>query len=118
MHKSDNKAAHLAQTLRRAREHSGLSVRQLQAVSGVAKSVISRFEHEGSGSAQNLLALARALELRASDLFSQAGRPLPTPNASLPAMLRAEYDLPPEAIKEIQRNIEQVARKYRATNYD
>jgi hypothetical protein len=37
---------------------------------------------------------------------------------SLPAMLRAEYDLPPEAIKEIQQNIESIARKYRASDYD
>ena len=33
-------------------------------------------------------------------------------------MLRAEYDLPPEAIKEIQHNIESIARKYRASDYD
>jgi transcriptional regulator with XRE-family HTH domain len=118
MSNNDDKAAELATTLRRARETSGLSVRQLQAVSGVAKSVISRFEHEGTGSAHNLLALARALELRASDLFSQAGRTMPGSAPSLPAMLRAEYDLPPEAIKEIQHNIEQVARKYRARDYD
>jgi transcriptional regulator with XRE-family HTH domain len=118
MYNPDDKAARLAKTLRRAREHSGLSVRQLQAVSGVAKSVISRFEHEGTGSAHNLLALARALELRATDLFSQAGRPLPRPTVSLPAMLRAEYDLPPEAIKEIQHNIESIARKYRTSEYD
>jgi transcriptional regulator with XRE-family HTH domain len=118
MNNTDNKAVRLAKMLRQAREESGLSVRQLQAVSGVAKSVISRFEHEGTGSAHNLLALARALELRASDLFSQAGRSLPTPSPSLPAMLRAEYDLPPEAIKEIQRNIELIARKYRTSDYD
>jgi transcriptional regulator with XRE-family HTH domain len=118
MSNTDDKAARLAKTLRQARVASGLSVRELQAVSGVAKSVVSRFEHEGTGSAHNLLALARALELRASDLFSQAGRTMPTPSASLPAMLRAEYDLPPEAIKEIQQNIESIARKYRASDYD
>ena len=38
----------LAQTLRRARMTAGLSVRQLEAQSGVAKSVISRFEREGT----------------------------------------------------------------------
>ena len=118
MDNQDDKSAQLATTLRRARLESGLSVRQLQAVSGVAKSVISRFEHEGSGSARNLLALARALELRASDLFSQAGLAMPKPSPSLPAMLRAEYDLPPEAIKEIQHNIESIARKYRARDYE
>jgi len=118
MNNIDDKSARLAKTLRQARIASGLSARELQAVSGVAKSVVSRFEHEGTGSAHNLLALARALELRASDLFSQAGRAMPTPSPSLPAMLRAEYDLPPEAIKEIQQNIKSIARKYRAGDYD
>ena len=111
-----DQAPRLARTLRRARQAAGLSVRQLEAQSGVARTVISRFEHTGTGSARNLLDIARALELSASELFSQAGRPVPNMAVSLPAMLRAEYDLPPEAIKEIQHNIEQVARKYH-TNY-
>jgi transcriptional regulator with XRE-family HTH domain len=114
----DEKAAKLARTLRQARESAGLSIRQHAAQSGVSKSVISYFEREGSGSARNLLALARALELRASDLFLQAGKPMPRLAPSLPAMLRAEYDLPPEAIKEIQANIEQVARKYKMSDYE
>jgi transcriptional regulator with XRE-family HTH domain len=115
---SDNNAELLAQTLRKAREATGMSVRQLAAQSGVSKSTISKFERDGSGAAHNLLALARALELRASDLFSQAGKPLPRLGPNLPAMLRAEYDLPPEAIKEIQANIEQVARKYKMGDYE
>ena len=89
MSTTDENAARLAKTLRQARVAAGFSVRELEAVSGVAKSVVSRFEHEGTGSAHNLLALARALELRASDLFSQAGRAIPKPTPSLPAMLRA-----------------------------
>jgi hypothetical protein len=43
---------------------------------------------------------------------------MPKSTPSLPAMLRAEYDLPPEAIKEIQQNIESIARKYRVSDYD
>jgi transcriptional regulator with XRE-family HTH domain len=113
---TDDKAQRLARTLRKAREGADLSVRQLETQSGVPKTVISRFEHTGTGSAQNLLDIARALELSASDLFTQAGRPLPNLPKSLPAMLRAEYDLPPEAIKEVQRNIEAIARKYRGTS--
>src|SRR5215211_4284542 len=50
-------AEQLAQTLRRARLTAGLSVRQLEAQSGVAKSVISRFERKGTGSAHNLPSL-------------------------------------------------------------
>jgi transcriptional regulator with XRE-family HTH domain len=115
---NDEKAERLARTLRQARQAAGLSIRQLEAQSGVSRSVISSFEREGTGSARNLLDLARALELRASDLFTQAGRSMPRLAPSLPAMLRAEYDLPPEAIKEIQHNIEQVARKYKMSDYE
>jgi transcriptional regulator with XRE-family HTH domain len=111
-----DEAQRLAKTLRKARESAALSVRQLETQSGVPKTVISRFEHTGTGSAQNLLDIARALELSASDLFAQAGRPLPKLSNTLPAMLRAEYDLPPEAIKEVQRNIEVIARRYRDTS--
>jgi transcriptional regulator with XRE-family HTH domain len=109
---NDSNAKRLAGTLREAREASGLSVRQLAAQSGVAKSAISRFEVEGTGSAHNLLSVARALELRESDLFARAGRTLPRLTANLPAMLRAEYDLPPEGIKEVQQSIEAIARRY------
>jgi transcriptional regulator with XRE-family HTH domain len=113
---NDAKAEQLARILREAREAMGLSVRQLAAQSGVAKSVISRFELEGTGSAHNLLNLARALELRESDLFSRAGWPLPRLTANLPAMLRAEYDLPPEGIREVQQSIEAIARRYQRTD--
>jgi transcriptional regulator with XRE-family HTH domain len=115
---NNTKAEQLARTLRDAREASGLSVRQLSAQSGVAKSVISHFEREGTGTAHNLLSLARALELRESDLFSRAGRPMPRLTATLPAMLRAEYDLPPEAIKEVQQSIEAIARRYQRDGFD
>lgn len=110
--------ARLAKRLREARHKSGMSIRELEAQTGVNRGAISRFELTGKGSADNLLTLARALELSASSVFSDAGRAAPKPVLSLPAMLRAEYDLPPEAIKQIQDNIEQVARKYKRNDYE
>jgi len=52
------------------------------------------------------------LELSATELFELAGIPVPTDAASLPAMLRTSYDLPPEAIADVQRYITRVAEKY------
>lgn len=62
--------------------------------------------------AERLIALAEQLELRATDLFELAGRAIPSEMKSLPAMLRADYDLPDRAIKEIERHIAAVAKKY------
>lgn len=104
----------LAEALRAGRESAGLSVRQLELQSGVSKSTISRLENGGleSTASKVLIQLAGALELRAADLFLLAGLAVPADLPSLPAMLRAEYDLPPDAIAEIQKSIERVARKY------
>jgi transcriptional regulator with XRE-family HTH domain len=109
-----SKAKTLGEVLREGRAAAGLSVRQLEAQSGVPKSTVSRLENDDSDAASPtmLVKLAQALELRASDLFMLAGIPIPGDLPSLPAMLRAEYKLPPEAIAEVQRNIEQVAAKY------
>jgi hypothetical protein len=57
--------------------------------------------------------LDETLELDQREIFFLAGVPTPSDLPSLPAMLRKEYDLPPEAIAEIQKNIERVAGKYR-----
>jgi transcriptional regulator with XRE-family HTH domain len=103
----------LGQVLRQAREAQQLSLRQLAALLEVAPSQITRWERDDyAPSTDALLQLVRVLELTPKELFALAGVSLPTEPRSLPAMLRREYDLPPEAIAEIQRNIEHVARKY------
>ena len=109
----------LGSALRSARQAHGLGTRQLARLLGVAPSQISRWEaDEVLPSAKFLAALAEQLELRSSDLFQLAGAPIPTDLANLPAMLRAEYELPPEAIQEIQDHIAEVASKYRANPRD
>lgn len=112
--------ASLADAIRAGRQAAGLSVRQLALQSGVTKSTISRLENGDleATSPNVLVQLARALELRATDLFLLAGLAIPDDLPTLPAMLRAEYDLPPEAIAEIQKSIERVARKYRKQGAD
>jgi len=100
-------------TLRAAREAQGLDRRQLAQLVGVAPSQVTRWEaDEKTPSTPSLIALARQLELRTADLFALAGLPVPAELTSLPAMLRAEYELPPEAIAEIQAHITRVAKRY------
>lgn len=102
----------LGQVLRQAREAQGLGLRQLAELLETSPSQVSRWEADAHlPSSAALLQLVRVLELSPDDLFSLAGVPLPV-STDLPAMLRREYDLPPEAIEEIQHNIERVARKY------
>jgi transcriptional regulator with XRE-family HTH domain len=105
----------LGSVLRAAREQHGLDRRQLARLVEVAPSQITRWEADAKVPlSKSLVALARQLELRASELFELAGKPIPPDLANLPAMLRAEYDLPAEAIAEIQKHIQAVAKQYRA----
>jgi transcriptional regulator with XRE-family HTH domain len=109
----------LGATIRTAREAHGLGRADFARLLGVPPSQITRWEtNEVTPSPQSLVTLANQLEVRASDLFMLAGVPVPTDLASLPAMLRAEYHLPPEAITEIQAHIEQVAAEYRNRRAD
>ena len=104
----------LGATVRSARETQGLDRKQLARLLEVAPSQVTRWENnELTPSPRSLIGLAQQLELRASDLFTLAGVPIPTDLASLPAMLRAEYALPPQAIAEIQQHITLVAQQYR-----
>jgi transcriptional regulator with XRE-family HTH domain len=105
----------LGAALRAARQRAGLSLRQLEEQTGVPRSTIMRLERDepASPNPTALQHLARALEVPSADLFLLAGIPVPAERPSLPAMLRSDYDLPPEAVEEVRRSIERIARKYR-----
>lgn len=110
----NNHETSLGASLRTAREGQGLDRKQLAKLLDVAPSQVTRWESDAlTPSPKSLVALAQQLELRASELFTLAGVPLPNDLTSLPAMLRAEYALPPEAIAEIQQHIATVAQQYR-----
>lgn len=100
--------------LRQAREDAGIYRRQLAAMSGVGRMTIQRLETDyyDEPSPDDLVRLARALELNETDLFLLAGLPVPKRAASLDIMLRTEYGLPPEAIDEAKRTIAELVAKY------
>ncbi|MGA9690233.1 MAG: helix-turn-helix transcriptional regulator [Pseudonocardiaceae bacterium] len=100
--------------LKQAREDAGVSRRQLATMSGVGRMTIQRLEMDyyDEPSPDDLVRLARALELNETDLFMLGGLPVPKRAASLDIMLRTEYGLPPEAIDEAKRNIAKLVAKY------
>ena len=105
----------LGETIRTAREAHGLGLRQLARLVNAHPAQVLRWESgETVPAPKALAAVAEQLELRASDLFKLAGVPVPSDVASLPAMLRADYDLPTEAIADIEAYIAKVAREHRA----
>jgi transcriptional regulator with XRE-family HTH domain len=110
---TDTKGRSLGATIQYLRTTQGLSIRQLAALIGAAPSLVLRWERDDVVPKQKYLSLlAQTLETSTADLFSLSGVPYPYDAPSLPAMLRAEYDLPPDAIAEIERSIKRIARKY------
>lgn len=104
----------LGARIRESREAQGLGIRQLARLIEVAPSQVLRYESDAiTPSPPTLIALAGQLELPVRELFELAGRPLPQEPSSLPAMLRADYDLPPEAVAEVEAHIAAVAARYR-----
>lgn len=111
----------LGEFLRNARETAGLSKLQLATMSGLGRMTIQRLETDWYAeppTPDDLVRLARALELNETDLFLLAGLPIPKRAASLDIMLRTEYGLPPEAIDEAKRNIAELVAKYDAKHPD
>jgi transcriptional regulator with XRE-family HTH domain len=95
----------LAALLRKRRLEAGLSVKQLEANSGVSRAAISRIENgEKLPTPTTLNRLAEALGIDASELFQAAGYTT-TGAEALPALspyLRAKYGhLPAPARKEL-----------------
>ncbi|MGH3938713.1 MAG: helix-turn-helix domain-containing protein [Pseudonocardiaceae bacterium] len=112
--KKGGRTGSLGAFLRRARETVGLSKLQLEAMSGVGRMTIQRLETDyyAEPSPDDLMRLAKALELNETDLFLLAGLPVPKGAASLDVMLRTEYGLPPEGVEEAKRNIADIVAKY------
>jgi transcriptional regulator with XRE-family HTH domain len=111
-------ARRLGHLLRQRREQRGLGVRALEAASGVNVSSIVSLERGDILTPQpdTLKALAAALDLPVSDLFTVAGW---LPAGELPTLkpyLRAKYrQLDEQAIADLERYAERLARKHGGT---
>lgn len=105
-HQAD--AASLGAYIREAREDAGLSLRQLEAMTGIGRMALSRLENGvvAEPQAADLVRLARALDLNATDVLLRAGLPIPTEAASLEVMLRTGYGVSEADLPDLKRQIE------------
>ena len=116
-HRSGRKDfAELGQLIKRKREERHETIRGLAARAGVDASGISRIEHGtyGAPSAQLISRIATALEINVSELYLAAGyddgRALP----GFAPYLRAKYNLPSEAIDQLEAHFELISDKYQS----
>jgi len=111
---ASERARALGQYMSAARQEQGVSTRNLATMTGITRAAIVRIEagEVQQPSADNLVRLARALELNELEVLQLAGVTIPHLEGSLDVMLRAEYDLPPEAIALIKQNIQDVIDEY------
>lgn len=104
----------LGQMIRQARERAGLSLRNLEAITGVPRATLDRLELDQVDvpSADTLLRLADALELNSDDLFILMGHQPSTDLPSLTPYLRTKYHLPPSALAEASQALRGILEKY------
>jgi transcriptional regulator with XRE-family HTH domain len=112
------KRSTLGTVLDDARKDAGMSVRQLAEAADVPKSEVGRLltDQQERLNPDTLTRLAAVLEHNAADLFLLAGLPLPSKVPSVEALLRAEYDLPEQAVREAKAQIEAIVDRYKSTN--
>jgi transcriptional regulator with XRE-family HTH domain len=117
----DANAAHTSTTLgvliRQTRERAGLSLRNLEAITGIPRTILNRLElgQLDAPSPHLLQRIAEALELDSDDLFALAGY---RPSDKLPSLtpyLRAKYHLPPHALAEANEALQAILERYDRT---
>src|SRR6266487_4574522 len=101
---SQDQTAQLGEHLRHLREARGLSIRGLAAKAKLDATYLSRLEHGTytSPDPRYMWRLAQALGIDVEDLYLQAGY---SDGRGLPGFapyLRAKYDLPPDAIAQLE----------------
>lgn len=89
-------------------------MRALATLAKVDFSYVSRLERGqvGAPAARQLWKIARALEVEVADLYTEAGLGNSTGLPGFVPYLRAKYDLPDEAIAQLQAHFELINNKY------
>jgi transcriptional regulator with XRE-family HTH domain len=100
--------------VRQARERAGLSLRNLEAITGIPRAKLNRLEHDQriEHEADVLQRVAEAPELNSDDLFAFVGY---RPSETLPSLtpyLRAKYHLPPKALAAASEALREILDKY------
>jgi transcriptional regulator with XRE-family HTH domain len=107
----------LGAALDNARTEAGLSVRQLADAADVPKSEVGRLlrDQQERLNPDSLARLAGALEMNATDVFLLAGIPVPVAVPTVEALLRVEYELPENAVREAKAQIDAIVARYQPT---
>ncbi|MBK6871340.1 MAG: helix-turn-helix transcriptional regulator [Kineosporiaceae bacterium] len=101
--------------MQQLRSERKLSMRGLAAKAGVDFSYISRIEKGlvGAPTARQLYKIARALDIEVADLYSEAGFVDPHGLPGFAPYLRTKYQLPDEAIQQLEAHFRLINEKYR-----
>ncbi|HXC76968.1 MAG TPA: helix-turn-helix transcriptional regulator [Candidatus Acidoferrum sp.] len=91
-------------TLRRERERSGLSVRQLADKAGLVGSTVSRLESGliASPRPDHLQRIARALQIDVEELYADAGYAISGELPELATYLRRKFQLTPDEANRVE----------------
>jgi len=104
----------LGDFVRARRTSKGMSLADAAAASGLHHSYWSylengRYQNPAAG---HLRTIAKALDLPAEDLYGMAGYDIPERLPSFQPYLRAKYDLPPEAVADLERYFDYLRNYY------
>lgn len=107
----DESKTRLGAHLQRLREAKGHSIRGLAAEARVDATALSRIERGlvASPDPRTLYRLAEALDVEVANLYEEAGYDLP----GFAPYLRAKYDLPDEAVAQLEAHFELINERYR-----
>jgi transcriptional regulator with XRE-family HTH domain len=110
----DKKNESLGDYIRHRRTSRGLSLNEAAQLSGLHFSYWSKLEagHYKAPSPTHLQAIARALAVDIEDLYGLAGYEIPERLPTFKPYLRAKYELPPEAVAELERYFELLRNYY------
>jgi transcriptional regulator with XRE-family HTH domain len=102
--------------VQRLRLERSMSVRGLAAQAQVSFSWLSRLElgHIGSPDARSLWRTARALDVEVADLYLEAGYGDAHGLPGFGPYLRAKYQLPPDAVAQLEAHFALINEKYNA----
>lgn len=107
--------SNLGELVKKIRQSKGLSQKDVADASNLARSYISRLEDGdfASPSVMTLLRLAKGLNMSNEEMFNLAGVTVKAKQyPELPVYLRAETNLPEEAIRQITDYVELIKLKY------
>jgi|SRR3954447_26153496 len=105
----------LGKRLRARREELGLSIRDLERLTGIDNSLILRMEQGAiaNPAPEKLSRVAEALGLDLADVYALAGYSAPRQLPAFTPYLRTKYrDLPQRAVRELERTFTEVAKRH------